>query len=152
MRLILSVISLVLMAMLVSSVVSAHELELVSSPECLSYCYSLYNVTAVDDSLVLDEQTFWFEFTDSPVKNTVHASEIKSLSDFRVAWLNTTTTTKEEYMGVGEDCTKLEMINGSLQNVCTLEDVYENITKTTNVYEQLTNITIKGGQIGRAHV
>lgn len=136
-----------LLVMLLSITVGAHELELIESPECLSYCYSLYNVTAVDDSLVLDEQTFWFEFTDSPIKNTVPASSIKSLSNFKVQWLNTTTTTTEEYMGVGEDCTKLAMINGSLQNVCvTGKPVYENITKTTNVYETLTNITIKDGQ------
>lgn len=134
-----------LMLIVLSSVVFAHKVELTySTDQCLTDCYSIYKLTAEKTPLVLDEQSFWFEFKNSPSKSLSHARDVSELKSFVVeALLDKNITVKEFVSDV--HCAK-QVINGTEQDVCNDLGKDVDVQKTVKAYQTFSTTTVPVGE------
>jgi len=111
--------------------------------QCLVDCYTTYNVTADDQSIVLDSSTYYFEFRDK--------NDMTLRTDDKVVWMKgygvdyqITETFKESQTTCDE--IQEQMVKGELNDVCVDEKTL-NYTRTVTSWKPMpTSLSLSKGE------
>jgi len=110
-------------------IVFSVKVELLSStPQCIS-CESIYKITpdVVGKSLVIDENTLWFEFR-KPQTELMHGKDISTLRNWEVLMQDERLKEWTEQVLKDEGCKETINENGSKENTCN--PMYDTVTKS----------------------